>query len=55
MFLQDGPADTLNYMILGFSVILGAMGLFILGLWIRFRNARRDLAALAEVESPPRA
>ncbi len=52
MFLQDAPADTLNYMILGFAVILGAMALYNLSLWIRTRNARRDLAALGELDAP---
>ncbi|HKY84286.1 MAG TPA: hypothetical protein VJ160_05610 [Anaerolineales bacterium] len=55
MHFQDATADTLNYMILGYAVILGAMALYVLSLWIRTRNARRDLTALGELESSPRA
>ena len=50
MFLQEAPADTLNYMILGYTVILGTMGLFILRLAFRFRGLRRDLELLDELE-----
>lgn len=54
MFLQEGPADTVNYMILGFAVILGVIGLYGISLWVRFRNARRDLQMLEELDSKPR-
>ncbi len=50
MFLQEGPADTLNYMILGYIVILGTMTLFVLRLAMRFRGLRRDLELLDELE-----
>jgi hypothetical protein len=49
MSLQDATPDTINYMILGYAVILGAIGLYVLSLWIRFRNGRRDLEALKEL------
>jgi len=52
MLLQDATPDTLNYMLLGFAVILGAIGLHLLSLSIRFRGARRDLAALTDLEAP---
>lgn len=54
MNLQLAPADTVSYMILGYTVILGAMGLYILSLWIRFRNARRDLEMLTEIDREKR-
>ena len=50
MLLQNGPADTMNFMILGFTVILGTMGLFILSLILRFQNLRKDQAVLDEIE-----
>lgn len=50
MFLQDAPADTFSYMLLGFGVILGTVALYILSLWIRRRNTRRDLALLEEMK-----
>ena len=46
MFLQDGPADTATYLILGFAVILGMIGLYVISLIVRMRNARRDLTTL---------
>jgi len=50
MFLQDAPADTANYMILGFGVILGLIGLYLVSLAVRWRNAQRDLRMLEEIE-----
>jgi len=55
MFLQDAPADTANYMILGFGVILGLIGLYLASLVVRWRNAQRDLRMLEEIGArPPR-
>jgi hypothetical protein len=50
MFLQDAPADTATYMILGFAVILGTIGLYVISLVVRMRSSRRDLAMLETVE-----
>lgn len=50
MFLQEVPADTLDFMLYGFVVILGTMGGFILSLITRFRNLRKDLEVIEEVE-----
>jgi len=44
------PAQTTNYMILGLSVIVGSMLLFVGSLAVRFRNLRQDLQVLEEVE-----
>lgn len=52
MIFQQGPADTFNYMVFGFAVILGSMALHMLSLWIRFRNLRRDLEVLEEIQPP---
>jgi len=52
MFFQEAPADTFNYMVLGFAVILGSMGLHVVSLLVRFRNLRRDLEVLDEVQAP---
>lgn len=51
MFLQDAPAETANYMILGFGVILGLIGLYLVSLAVRWRNAQRDLRMLEEIEA----
>jgi hypothetical protein len=54
MFLQEAPADTVSYMILGFGVILGTIGLYLVSLVVRWRNAQRDLRMLEEIEARPR-
>jgi hypothetical protein len=54
MFLQEAPADTVSYMILGFGVILGTIGLYLVSLVVRWRNATRDLRMLEEIEAKPR-
>ncbi len=46
----DASADTLDFMILGYAVILGTIALFVASLAIRFRSLRRDLAQLDELE-----
>ena len=51
MFLQEAPAETFNYMILGYAVILGSMGLHVVSLLVRFRNLHRDLEVLDEVQA----
>ncbi|MFN2303667.1 MAG: hypothetical protein ACK2TV_08030 [Anaerolineales bacterium] len=50
MFLQQAPAETFNYMVLGFSVILSVLILYILSIVVRFRNLKRDINLLEEVE-----
>ncbi|HEY46462.1 MAG TPA: hypothetical protein G4O14_06730 [Anaerolineae bacterium] len=51
MLIQPPPAETLDYMVLGFTVILGSMALFIVSLVVRYRNLKRDLDLLEEMES----
>jgi TRAP-type C4-dicarboxylate transport system permease small subunit len=54
MFLQQAPADTLDFMILGYAVILGSIAVFIASLAIRSRNLKRDLEVLADLEKEGR-
>jgi hypothetical protein len=51
MLFQPPPAETFDYMVLGFAVILGCMALLIISMAVRFRNLRRDLDLLEETES----
>ena len=46
--LQDGPAQTTNYMIAGYAVIFGVIAIYLLSLYIRQRNLKQDLAILEE-------
>jgi len=50
MFLQEGPADTFSYMVLGYAVILVTMALYILSLRVRSKNLQKDLELLIEFE-----
>ncbi len=51
MFLQTAPADTLDFMLLGFGVILGTIALFVLSLAVRMRNLHRDAQLIDELEA----
>jgi hypothetical protein len=50
MWLQEAAADTLDYMILGYAVILGTMGIFILSIALRMRSLRKDEELLDELD-----
>jgi hypothetical protein len=54
MMLQEATPDTLGYMLFGYGVILGTMAVFVLSLVSRFRNLRRDLGLMEEVQAPKR-
>jgi hypothetical protein len=47
---MDAPADTLNYFIAGYSVIFGVMLVYLISLFVRFRNLRQDEKTLEEME-----
>lgn len=51
MMFQVGPANTSNYMIAGYAVILGTIGLYIVNIFLRFRSLRQDEALLDEIEA----
>jgi hypothetical protein len=48
--LQEGPAQTANYMVAGYVVIFGAMALYLVSLILRRRNLKQDLEMLQEME-----
>jgi hypothetical protein len=50
----DTPANTVNYMIAGYSVIFGVMLVYLASLIIRHRNLRQDLNTLKELEDKDR-
>ncbi len=50
-FLQQAPAETTRYMIAGYSVIFSIMLLYVISIFVRRRNLKRDLQILAEMES----
>jgi hypothetical protein len=56
MYMQ-APPDTSGYMIAGYIIAFTVMGIYLLSLFMRWRNLNRDLEALAALEkqAPPRA
>jgi hypothetical protein len=48
--LQEGPAQTANYLIAGYIVIFGAMALYLISLIVRQRNLKADLETLQEIQ-----
>ncbi|MBN2499578.1 MAG: hypothetical protein JXB38_02360 [Anaerolineales bacterium] len=50
LLLQEGPAETTDYMILGFVVIFGAMLAYVISLWVRRRNLLKDIELLEQLE-----
>ncbi|MEJ2262998.1 MAG: hypothetical protein P8X95_06105 [Anaerolineales bacterium] len=51
LLLQDGPAETTNFMIAGYAVIFGVMLIYLVSLNVRRRNLRQDLEMLQELEN----
>lgn len=50
MMFQDAPANTLNYMIAGFTVIFSVMLAYLISLVVRWRKLERDVKELQEFE-----
>ena len=50
LFLQEGPANTDTYMILGYAVIFGVILIYLISLAVRQRNLKQDLETLREIE-----
>lgn len=50
LFLEQGPIETTNYMIMGYSVIFGVMLIYLVSLFLRFRNLKQDMEVLEEIE-----
>ena len=53
-FLQDAPANTVNYMIAGYAVIFGVMLIYLISQYVRRRNLKADFEVVREIdkESP---
>ncbi len=47
---MDVTPNTINYMILGYSVIFGVLALYLVSLAVRFRNLRQDERTLDELD-----
>lgn len=49
MLLQEGPIESFNYMVAGFTVILGAMGIFVYSLVSRTRKLLEEKSMLERI------
>ena len=47
---MDAPADTLIYMVAGYTVIFGVMTLYVVSLVVRWRSLIQDEETLQELE-----
>ena len=47
---MPGPADTLNYMLAGYTVFFVVLIAYLVSLVLRWRNLRQDEAMLAQIE-----
>ncbi len=53
LILQQGPADTTDYMIFGYAVIFGVMLLYLISLILRRRNLKQDMELIEELNKEP--
>jgi hypothetical protein len=47
---MDAPADTLNFMIAGYSVIFGGLIVYLVSLAVRWRSLSQDEVTLKDLE-----
>ena len=50
LFLQDAPANTTAYFIAGYAIIFSVMALYILSIYLRYRNSSQELEILKDLE-----
>jgi CcmD family protein len=50
MFFQEITPDTSGYMIAGYTVAFTVIGLYLLSLYLRNRNLKRDLETLESLQ-----
>jgi len=47
---MEGPAETMGYLIAGYTVIFGVMIFYLVSLVVRWRNLRQDENVLEQME-----
>jgi len=50
MFILENPPDTSQYMVAGYAIAFGVMIIYVVSLFIRFRNLKRDLSMLEDMD-----
>ena len=48
--LLQTPAETFNYMVLGYAFILGILSLYLVSIVLRFRKLKQEVELLKDVE-----
>lgn len=48
---QQGPAETTDYMILGYAIFFAILVIYLVSLYVRSRNLKRDAELLEEIEA----
>jgi CcmD family protein len=51
MLFQNIPAETNGYMVLGYTIIFGTLGLYLFSLYSRRRSLEKDKEVLEELEA----
>lgn len=51
MFLDQGPLESTGYMIAGYAIIFGVMLIYLISLFVRTMNLKRDIEVLEDIES----
>lgn len=44
---------SMNYMLVGYGIILSVLAIYLVSLIVRWKNLKRDLELLAEIEKKP--
>jgi hypothetical protein len=50
MFFLETPPDTSGYMVAGYAIAFGVMFIYVVSLFIRFRNLERDMSMFEEMD-----
>jgi len=50
MFFLETPPDTSQYMVAGYAIAFGVMLIYVVSMFIRSRNLKRDLSMLEEMD-----
>ncbi|MGB9640425.1 MAG: hypothetical protein ACPL4H_05895 [Anaerolineales bacterium] len=50
IFSQTGPAQTTDYMIAGYAVIIGVMAIYLISIWLRKRSLMRQWELLKAIQ-----
>lgn len=50
MLFLETPPDTSQYMVAGYAIAFGVMLIYVVSMFIRSRNLKRDLSMLEEMD-----